>query len=138
MDLVAAMRPAAGPSPAGKRPSRVVNGASAPFAIVSYMSPEYSYGAARKPAPKASAKPSRPNEPIGEPATGRIARLVVGHGHGFIRLPDDRQVYFHRSDSREGTAFNDLRIGDAVMFDLLEDAVSGARALRVRSRKKSR
>jgi hypothetical protein len=36
----------------------------------------------------------------------------------------------------EGTAFNDLDVGDTVRFELFEDAVSGARALRViRSRR---
>ena len=45
---------------------------------------------------------------------------------------------FHRTDLQEGTAFNDLQIGDAVAFELLEDAVSGARALRVVRRERPR
>ena len=94
------------------------------------MSTEYFYGAAQKGVPKRLGKPSR-NDPRGEPATGRIARLLVGQGHGYIRLRDNREVFFHRSDLREDTAFNHLQVGDAVTFELLEDAVSGARALRV-------
>lgn len=71
-------------------------------------------------------------------STGRIVKLFVGQGHGFIRLADDREIFFHRSDVREGTSFNDFVVGDAVTFELLEDAVSGARALRVRHRRRPR
>jgi cold shock CspA family protein len=98
------------------------------------MSPEYFYGAGRKGAPKCSGKPSQ-SDPRGRPATGRIAKILVGQGHGFIRLRDDREIFFHRGDSRDGTAFNDLQIGDTVTFELLEDSVSGARALRVKRQK---
>jgi cold shock CspA family protein len=59
-------------------------------------------------------------------------KLLVGQGHGFIRLRDDRDIFFHRGDLGEGTRFNDLDIGVAVTFELLEDAVSGARALSVK------
>lgn len=65
-------------------------------------------------------------------------KLLFGQGHGFIRLPDDREIFFHRSDVREGTSFNDFVVGDTVAFELLEDAVSGARALRVRRRRSQR
>ncbi len=58
-------------------------------------------------------------------------RLVVGQGHGFIRLPEGRKVFFHRGDLQDGTRFNDLRVGDRVTFELLDDAVSGPRALHV-------
>lgn len=68
----------------------------------------------------------------GVPAAGRIVKLMVGRGHGFIRLTDDREVYFHRADLEEGTSINDLRVGDTVAFEHLEDTVSGSRALRVR------
>jgi cold shock CspA family protein len=63
--------------------------------------------------------------------TGRIVTLFVGQGHGFIRLANDREVFFHRSDVRVGTSFNDFAIGDTVKFDLLEDNVSGPRAIKV-------
>jgi len=96
------------------------------------MSGEYFYGPTPKGASNRYGRPSRPIDPRGRPGAGRIVSILTGQGHGFIRLPDDRQVYFHRADLQERTVFNDLRIGDAVVFELLEDAVSGARALRVR------
>ena len=94
------------------------------------MSAEHFYGAGRRGPPKRSGKPSR-NDPRGRPTTGRIAKIMIGQGHGFIRLRDAREIFFHRGDLREGTAFNDLQIGDTVTFELIEDSVSGARALRV-------
>jgi cold shock CspA family protein len=60
--------------------------------------------------------------------------LFVGQGHGFIRLANDREVFFHRSDLREGASFNDFSVGDTVRFDLLEDDVSGPRAVQVARR----
>jgi cold shock CspA family protein len=89
------------------------------------------YGAWRRGPTKRSGQAARPTNRSGQPATGRIAKIVVGQGHGYIRLHDDREIFFHRGDSREGTAFNELRVGDAVSFELYEDAVSGARALKV-------
>jgi cold shock CspA family protein len=50
-------------------------------------------------------------------------------------MRDNREVYFHRADVQEGTSFNDLEVGETVKFELLDDAVSGARALRVRRNK---
>lgn len=69
------------------------------------------------------------------PSIGRIAALHVGHGHGFIRSANDRDVFFHRRDVRDGTRFNDLVVGDAVKFELFDDAVSGPRALKVERRR---
>ena len=71
-------------------------------------------------------------------SSGRIVNLQVGQSHGFIRVADRREIYFHRSDLDEGTSFNDFTIGDAVTFELLEDAVSGARGLRVKRRRRAR
>jgi cold shock CspA family protein len=65
-------------------------------------------------------------------------RLMVGQGHGFIRGPRGLEVFFHRADLAEGTPFNTLAVGDAVSFDLIDDAVSGARAIRVTRRAPSR
>lgn len=76
----------------------------------------------------------RPPERRGTVATGRIVRLLVGQGHGYIRVPDGRDVFFHRADMPDGVAFNALSVGDPVMFELLEDAVSGARGLAVKRR----
>jgi len=80
----------------------------------------------------------RPAERRGTAAVGRLVKLMIGQGHGFIRLGSGREIYFHRSDLEEGTAFNDFTIGDVVVFELLEDPVSGARALRVKRRRRPR
>jgi cold shock CspA family protein len=68
--------------------------------------------------------------------TGRIVKLLVGQGHGYIRVSGDRDVYFHRADLHEGVSFNDLAVDEAVTFELLEDAVSGARAVQVKRRER--
>jgi hypothetical protein len=94
------------------------------------MSRNYLYGMASSAARKGG-KPPRPADPTGVPAHGRIVRLQIGQGHGFIRLADDREIYFHRADLLEGTSINDLDVGDDVTFRLLDDSVSGARALSV-------
>jgi hypothetical protein len=80
----------------------------------------------------------RPPERHGVQSTGRIVKLFVGQGHGFVRVTNNRDIYFHRSDLPEGTSINDFAVGDSVTFELLEDAVSGARALRVKRRRLAR
>jgi cold shock CspA family protein len=77
---------------------------------------------------------AKPEEPQGPSRSGRIVTLVLGQGHGFIRLSDRRSVFFHRSDLREGTRFGDLAVGEVMTFELLEDPISGPRALRVARR----
>src|SRR5438067_1316570 len=77
-----------------------------------------------------SGKVGRPKEPVGTAAVGRIARLQIGQSYGFIRA-NAREVFFHRADLAEDTTFNTLQVGDVVTFNLIEDAVSGARAMRV-------
>ena len=72
--------------------------------------------------------------PAGIPLSGRVARLRFGHGDGVIRLRNARDIYFHRADLHGNTAFNTLQIGDLVAFELIEDAVSGARGVRVSRR----
>ena len=64
-------------------------------------------------------------------ATGRIARLFVGQMYGFIRGRNGREVFFHRSDLQDVATFNTLQVGDPVSFLLIDDPVSGARAVRV-------
>jgi cold shock CspA family protein len=73
-----------------------------------------------------------PQPPRGAPATGTIVRLFVGQGHGYIRLADHREIYFHRGDLIEGTPFNEFVVGDTLSFEVLEDRFSGPRALSVR------
>jgi cold shock CspA family protein len=65
---------------------------------------------------------------------GRIVSIQFGRGDGSIRLADRRDVYFHRADLEDGTGFNALKVGDAVTFELLDDRISGARAVRVTKR----
>jgi cold shock CspA family protein len=72
------------------------------------------------------------------PDVGRIVKLFVGQGHGTIRRADGRDIYFHRADMQQGTSITDLRIGDVVAFERLEDHISGARALGVIKRRKHR
>ncbi len=74
---------------------------------------------------------TRPEGPRGIASSGRIIKLMIGQGHGFIRLANHREVFFHRSDVSEGTSFNELAVGDSVTFELVEDRISGSRALRV-------
>jgi cold shock CspA family protein len=93
-----------------------------------------SSSAVRKAAPARKAAIVRPAERRGTPSSGRIVTLLVGQGHGFIRVATDRKVFFHRSDLCEGTAFHNLAVGDRMTFELLEDAISGPRALRVERR----
>jgi len=75
-------------------------------------------------------KIGRPPERRGRPAKGRIAKLATGMGHGFIQA-GGREVFFHRADLI-GIKFNDLGVGDAVSFEVIEDSVSGPRAIHVR------
>ena len=67
----------------------------------------------------------------GVSAKGTIIRLVIGQSHGFIRVRDGREVFFHRADMRDDTSFNTLQVGDRVVFELIADAVSGPRAIQV-------
>jgi len=69
----------------------------------------------------------------GRPATGRITRIQYGQGHGFIRVGGRRDVFFHRKDVRGGS-FNALEVGDSVELELVEDALTGPRAVRVTPR----
>jgi cold shock CspA family protein len=75
--------------------------------------------------------PGRPHDPVGAVATGRITRLLVGQMHGYIRVRTGRDVFFHRADLQDITTFNTLQVGDLVTFSLIDDPVSGARAVRV-------
>jgi cold shock CspA family protein len=74
----------------------------------------------------------RPVDATGTVSSGRITKLMIGQGYGFIRLMSRREVFFHRSDLREGTSFNDLVVGHPVRFELVDDPISGARARNVR------
>jgi len=99
---------------------------------------EHTRGAVRKTAPARKVSTGRPAERHGTPSSGRIVTLFAGRGHGFIRLASGRQVFFHRSDVHEGASFSEFADGDRVTLELLEDQVSGPRALRVAPRRPRR
>jgi cold shock CspA family protein len=99
---------------------------------------EQKRGAVRKAAPARKGTAGRPPERRGTPASGRITALFIGQGHGFIRLENGREAFFHRSDVREGISFNEFAVGHSVTFELLEDDVSGPRAAQVEPRRQSR
>jgi cold shock CspA family protein len=84
---------------------------------------------------KRTVKPAPPAQATGTPATGCVTKLVRGLGQGYIRLDDRRSVFFDRRDLADGD-FNDVIIGETVDFELIEDRVSGPRALRVRKTKR--
>lgn len=71
----------------------------------------------------------------GRPTTGRVERILYGQGFGFIRADGRRDVFFHRKDVFGG-AFNELTVGDAVELELVEDTLTGPRAVRVAARPK--
>lgn len=81
--------------------------------------------------PRQSGKLERPNTPAGTPATGTIVRLLVGQAHGLIRVRNGQAIFFHRADPRDATTFNTLQVGDLVAFELIDDQLSGAHAIRV-------
>ena len=69
------------------------------------------------------------------PCSGRIVALVLGQGHGFIRITDGRKVFFHRSDVGAGASFGGFAVDQIVTFELFEDPISGPRALQVQRRR---
>lgn len=96
------------------------------------MSTEYLYGQLRLASHQRSLRVAPPVERHALPASGRILALTVGQGTGFIEAGAGSKVFFHRTNLQPPTSINDLELGDAVEFDLVDDAVSGARAVRVR------
>ncbi len=67
-------------------------------------------------------------EERGQKTTGHVIRLLYGQSYGLIRIADRRQVFFHRKDAKVGL-FNKLSIGDHVAFELIEDPLTGPRAI---------
>jgi cold shock CspA family protein len=98
------------------------------------MSTEYLYGRLQLGSRKRSLRVTPPLERRAVPALGRIVALTVGQGTGFIQLDAGGRVFFHRADLQAPTSINHLELGDAVEFDLIDDLVSGGRAVRVRRR----
>jgi|SRR5579862_9883443 cold shock CspA family protein len=80
---------------------------------------------------------NQPAPPKGRPMSGRVTKINAGQSHGFIRDKEQRDLFFHRSDTAYGT-FNELEVGDEVAFELIEDRLSGPRATQVRRSKRTR
>ncbi|HVS14876.1 MAG TPA: HPF/RaiA family ribosome-associated protein [Thermoanaerobaculia bacterium] len=51
----------------------------------------------------------------GEAARATVDRFVGGTDYGFLRTPDDREIYFHRN-AVLNDRFDDLVVGDTVTF----------------------
>ena len=68
----------------------------------------------------------------GKQATGRIKELVRSQASGTISSSNG-SVFFHKSDV-DGEYWN-LAVGDHVLFELLDDTISGPRAQHVRLKK---
>jgi cold shock CspA family protein len=84
-----------------------------------------------------NAAPSKPAY-AGQAMTGRIKRAVGGQGSGIITASVG-DVFFHKSDVQGD--YWELKPGDRVTFELLDDTISGPRAQHVkmaRAAKKAR
>ena len=68
---------------------------------------------------------------------GRVKSVLRGQGIGYIRDDSGRDLFFHKADVLD-RGYNDLEVGTAVKFDVIEDAVSGDRATQIRVVRKSK
>ena len=66
---------------------------------------------------------------LGKETTGRVKSLTRGQGCGMISASDG-DVFFHKADFKG--EFFDLQVGDRVVFELLNNTISGKRAQNVR------
>ena len=82
----------------------------------------------RSKTPPPQAGPSRPVY-AGKQTKGRIKILTRGQGSGIISAARG-DVFFHKADFKG--KFWDLRVGERVVFELLDDTISGPRAQNVR------
>jgi cold shock CspA family protein len=74
---------------------------------------------------------ARGTKPVyaGQQTRGRVKHLWGGQGSGIISAPRG-DVFFHKSDVNG--KYWDLKIGERVVFELLDDPISGPRAQNVR------
>jgi len=75
------------------------------------------------------ARRRRPTLEYGPPYTGVVSQIFGDRGYGFIRTPEDQEVYFHR-DVVHSVAFEQLSEGLAVDFEV-EHGEKGPQAARV-------
>jgi ribosomal subunit interface protein len=62
--------------------------------------------------------------------TGRIIRIFPDSDYGFIKTPDDREIYFHRNSVLDDIDFKQLKFGTEVTF-IEEQGKEGPQAARV-------
>lgn len=65
-----------------------------------------------------------------EPPVGRIIRIFPDSDYGFIKTPDDREIYFHRNSVLDDVDFKKLKFGTEVTF-IEEQGIEGPQAARV-------
>jgi cold shock CspA family protein len=75
--------------------------------------------------------PARGTKPVyaGQVTKGRVKHLWGGQGSGIISAARG-DVFFHKSDVNG--KYWDLKVGERVVFELLDDPISGPRAQNVR------
>jgi len=61
---------------------------------------------------------------------GRIVRIFPDSDFGFIKTPDDREIYFHRNSVLDDIDFKQLKFGTEVTF-IEEQGKEGPQAARV-------
>jgi ribosomal subunit interface protein len=65
-----------------------------------------------------------------EPPKGRIVRIFPEADYGFIKTPDEREIYFHKNSVLNEIDFNNLKFGTEVTF-IEEQGAEGPQAARV-------
>ena len=75
-----------------------------------------------------AARPMQRVEPDGERVAGKVKRLVLDRGFGFI-ASGETDYFFHRSEC-QGVEFENLEEGDAVHFTS-ENSPKGPRAVSI-------
>jgi cold shock CspA family protein len=76
-------------------------------------------------------------QPRGRAAKGRVRELSHGRLCGVIEATDGQRIFFHGRDL-DRARYNDLKLGDVVDFEVIDDPVSGARATAIRLGHRSR
>jgi ribosomal subunit interface protein len=65
-----------------------------------------------------------------EAPVGRIVKIFPESDYGFIKTPDEREIYFHRNSVLDDVDFKDLKFGTEVTF-IEEQGNEGPQAARV-------
>ncbi|HEX9614758.1 MAG TPA: HPF/RaiA family ribosome-associated protein [Bacteroidota bacterium] len=65
-----------------------------------------------------------------EPPVGRIVRIFPESDYGFIKTPDEREIYFHKNSVLDNIDFKQLKFGTEVTF-IEEQGNDGPQAARV-------